>query len=197
MAPQSSKTQKLKRLPDSKLPFQMRQSKLIIAAHQLRKRPPHRPAIPSPYVNASSPKVVYVSSTTPFMSAVKRVRHLLSLVEKRSLGRINLGQKASDRHLLAVLKAEQERKDRGEHEAVTVKGMGKAIEKVLQMALFFQDQADCAVQIRTTSLNVVDDIVEKERDENYDAASLNKGEEEIPTIQTRKVSVLEVAVRLR
>ena len=131
------------------------------------------------------------------MSAVKRVRNLLSLAEKRLLGRISLEPKASDLHLLAVLKAEQERKDRGEHEAVTVKGMGKAIEKVLQMALYFQGQADCAVQIRTTSLSVVDDIVEKEGDQNYAPESSNGGEEEMPAIQTRKVSVLEVAVKLR
>lgn len=173
---------------------------LTDSAHQIRKRPPPRSSIPSPYANSSSPKVVYISSKTPFISAVKRVRQLLSLADKRALGRINLEQKASDRQLLQVLAEEKQRKERGESEAVIIKGTGKAIEKVLQLALYFQGQPDCRMQLKTGSLKVVDDIVEKdgfEADVEEEEEDTKQDEEDVPEFQVRTISVLEAAIMLR
>lgn len=132
------------------------------------------------------------------MSSVKRVRQLLSLAEKRALGRVNLEQKASDRHLLQVLAAEKQRKERGQSEPVIIKGTGKAIEKVLNLALFFQGQPDCRIQLKTGSLKVVDDIVEKDGYKPDVGEDTTKKEgEAVPDFQVRTVSVLEVAVMLR
>ena len=52
---------------------------------RISKRPLLRPKIASKYASEREAKVVYVSSKTPFMSAVKRVQSLLGQVEKRKV----------------------------------------------------------------------------------------------------------------
>ena len=95
-----------------------------------------------------------------------------------------------------------------EKEEVIVKGLGKAIEKTLGLALFFQGQEDLSVKIRTGSVRVVDDIEEiDDAGENADAEA--QGEipideskdagvvEEVPETQSRFTSMIEVAISLR
>ena len=78
-------------------------------------------------------------------------------------------------------------------EAVVLKATNRAIENVLGLALYFQGQEDCIVRLRTGSVGVVDDIVEKEGDE-----ALGQEEaEELPESRVRKCSVVEVAVTLK
>jgi len=71
--------------------------------------------------------------------------------------------------------------DEGRKEEVLLKGTGKAIQKVLQVALYFQEQEDCMVRIRTGSVGAVDDIETAEGEES----------------RVRRTSMIEVAVSLR
>ncbi|KAL9112358.1 MAG: hypothetical protein Q9187_007786 [Circinaria calcarea] len=173
---------------------------------RIQKRPILHPAIPSPYTGANQPKVIYVSTTTPFVSVVKRVRNLLALVEKRSMGNVDLvNSKSSDKQRLkAVTRKEKE------PEEVLLKATNKAIEKVLGLALYFQGQQDCRVRLRTASVGVVDDIVEVKKPKlrkkvdvevggNDHELDIGGGEdgEELPETQIRKLSVVEVGISLR
>lgn len=69
-----------------------------------------------------------------------------------------------------------------------LKGTNRAIDKVLQLGLFFQGQGDVKVRIATGSVRVVDDIEVDEDDENS---------EEVEETRVRSVSMVEVGVRLR
>ena len=179
------------------------------------------PPIPSPYSGPAQLKVVYISAKTPFISATKRVRKHLSLIDKRSTGKVGLiNGKGSDKQKLRAL-GEQGSGGKGkEPEEVVLKATGKAIEKALSLALFFQGQEDCRVRIRTGTVGVVDDIVEAEEPVNLPATAASgasnvdtTGEEvsslpvigddrrdeedsELPETQIRKTSMVEVRVSL-
>lgn len=75
-------------------------------------------------------------------------------------------------------------KDGERGEEVVMKGTGKAIEKVLQLALYWQGEKDVRVQVRTGSVGAVDDVVGKESGEMEDGS------------RVRRVSCLDVGVRL-
>ncbi|MCJ1431579.1 hypothetical protein MMC27_000933 [Xylographa pallens] len=190
---------------------------------RIEKRPILHPAIPSPYTNASQPKVIYVSSSTPFISVVKRVRKLLAQVDKRAMGKVDLlsgkgSGKGSDRQNLSELG-----KQDAVPEEVTLKATNKAIERALGLALFFQGQDDCRVRLKTGSVGVIDDIVVNEKpgdgrkgeksleSEKYGEADTvmddsqvgvsdeprKEDDEPLPETQIRQVSMIEVAISLR
>ena len=71
-------------------------------------------------------------------------------------------------------------------EEVLVKATGKAIEKALQVALYFQAQKDCMVKLKTGSVGAVDDVIAEEGQE-----------EEVPDTRIRRTSMLEVGISLR
>lgn len=75
---------------------------------------------------------------------------------------------------------------------MTLKGTGKAIERVLGLAVFLQGEVDLRVRVRTGTVGVVDDVVLREGREEG-------GEEgqEIPESWVRKASMVEVVVSLR
>ncbi|MCJ1274536.1 hypothetical protein MMC21_002332 [Puttea exsequens] len=155
-----------------------------------------RPAIPSPCTGATQKKVVYVSAKTPFISAVKRVRNLLSEVDKRTIGKIDLvNGKGNDKQKLKKL-AEQFKASKGkELEEVVLKATNRAIERALELALYFQGQVDCFVKLRTGTAGVVDDIAESEDITN---ANGDEGEEDdLAGSRIRNLSVLEVAINLK
>lgn len=82
-----------------------------------------------------------------------------------------------------------------ESEAVILKATNKAIEKVLNLARFFQCQEGLNVQLRTGTVGVVDDILHDNKGEGID-----KEEEELveqPDSQIRKISMLEVFIMLK
>jgi ribonuclease P/MRP protein subunit POP7 len=101
----------------------------------------------------------------------------------------------------------------GEKEEVVVKGTGKAIQKVVSVAAWFQDEGNgrgVRVRLRTGSVGAVDDVVPVEKkakklkrgdgDEGGEggAAEDGDGEEgEDPETQVRRVSCLEVGISLR
>ncbi|KAK0510236.1 hypothetical protein JMJ35_007630 [Cladonia borealis] len=162
---------------------------------RVQKRPILRPSIPSPYTGASQQKVIYVSAKTPFISAVKRVRKLLSEIDRRSTGKIDLvNGKGNEKQKLMALREKTMSMGKGkEVEAVVLKGTNRAIEKVLELGLYFQGQDDCMVRLRTGSVSVVDDIVQEEEE-----GGVEEGEgEELPESRVRKISVVEVAVTLK
>lgn len=75
---------------------------------------------------------------------------------------------------------------------VVVVGAGKAIEKVVNVAAFFQAQRDCVVRLRTGSLEAVDEVAQDDGD-GEDAMPGAPGAE----VRERMVSCLEVSIRLR
>lgn len=149
--------------------------------YKIQKRPLLHPPIAAPRTNASVQKVVYVSASSPFISTIKRVRKLLSHVENRAAGPIKFGARSSN-EILKDIEAGVGGKAR--EEEVVMKATGKAIEKLLGIALYWQGQDDVLVRIRTGSVGAVDDVVDAE------------GVEEDKS-RVRRTSCLEVGVRLR
>jgi ribonuclease P/MRP protein subunit POP7 len=124
------------------------------------------------------------------------VRAYLSHIESRAAGPITLANGTSRRTTQKVIKSIEEgiEKARGEREGrgkgkgkgeeVVLKATGKAIERLLGVALFFQGEEGMKVEVRTGSVGAVDDVVEKQN-------GAETGES-----QVRRTSCLEVAVRL-
>ncbi|KAK4555236.1 hypothetical protein LTR86_007532 [Recurvomyces mirabilis] len=147
---------------------------------KVHKRPLLHPAIPSPYAGASQQKVVYVSARTPFISTVKRVEKLLKLSDKRLVQAATTNAKQSsnkrkrgrDDHdeVLGIAKEVERLKSKkrkggtvdddveGAGEEVVIKATGKAIQKAMQLGLWFQQREEYLVRLRTGSVGAVDDI---------------------------------------
>ncbi|KAL8823678.1 MAG: hypothetical protein Q9191_005649 [Dirinaria sp. TL-2023a] len=179
MAPsQASKPSATKAKPPPKLPR-------LPSNARVQKRPLLHPPIPSPYAAASSPKVIYISASTPFISAVKRVRKLLVEIEKRATRSSNA---TGTQNLEGSVAGAVAAGGGPRAEEVLLKGTNRAIEKVLQLALFFQGQGDVKVRIGTGSVGAVDDIEVEE-----DGAD----DEEVQETRVRRVSVVEVGVSLK
>lgn len=122
---------------------------------------------------------------------MKRVRGHLAQIDKRSMGKFSLidGGKVEDAG----------RGRDGKQEEVMMKATGRAIEKALQLALFFMGQEDCRVVVRTGTVGAVDDIVvmEKEGAEVEEVEQMDAEEAEVPESRVRKASTIEVAVSLK
>ncbi|KAG5987501.1 hypothetical protein E4U43_005038 [Claviceps pusilla] len=150
------------------------------AAH-IQKRPLLRPQLSS----SSKSPTIYMSSKTPFLSAVRRVRKLLT----RSLRCSPAPKHASLQSRVAALKRSTNTAAGDGSDArplaVTVMGTGKAIEKTLSLASWFEQQGDCEVSLRTRTIKTVDDIVLRDGDDG-------EGESRV-----RNVSCLEVVVTLK
>ncbi|KAJ6020614.1 hypothetical protein N7540_006118 [Penicillium herquei] len=161
---------------ERELQFEKKNTNLVkLPKHaKVEKRPiPHAP-VASPYANASLPKVIYVSSGTPFMSAVKRAQKLLRQAEKRATANINLEdtRKTEQQKLAELAKAVENR------EEIFIKATGRAIEKALKVGKWFEEkQTEYAVRVKTGSVLVVDDIVEDEEKNERDAEKKQRQEE--------------------
>lgn len=195
------KDQKLPKLPKStsytlKLVAQACAKSPMLDA-RVHKRPLLRPPISSPHASAASQKVVYVSQKTPFVAAVKRVRKLLALADRRVVqSKLDkLSVPPNDK----VKAAAEMVVDPSEKELVWIKATGKSIEKALQLALHFQNQNDCRTVMKTGSVWAVDDVVEEEpppgSKTQEDEVEEKSGE--TPDTRLRQVSVLEVGISLR
>ncbi|KAG6013497.1 hypothetical protein E4U41_005058 [Claviceps citrina] len=152
---------------------------------RVQKRPLLRPQLSS----SSKSPTIYMSSQTPFMSAVRRVRKLLT----RSIRSVCA---APNKH--ASLQSRIEALKRGTNTTagevgevgarplvVTVMGTGRAIQKTLSLASWFEQDGDCEVALRTRTVRAVDDIVVPDGDGGVDES------------RVRNVSCLEVRVSLR
>lgn len=145
------------------------------------------------------------------MSAVRRVRKLLSHAEARATqsvvakaGKARRGT-AEDR-ILAAVAADAERRDKirddkwggeGGGEEVWIKGTGRAVEKVLGLAEFFKRSGDVRVRLRTGSVWAVDDVVREYREGQGEEEQWEiEAESEAPESRLRQTSMLEVGVSL-
>ncbi|PMD15112.1 hypothetical protein NA56DRAFT_664244 [Hyaloscypha hepaticicola] len=168
---------------------------------KIQKRPLLHPPIASPRTGSSTPKEIYVSASSPFISTIKRVRTYLSQIESRAAGKITLSSAHKNHHAhikTAIQKGVEKarggggedggngkggKRGRGGGEEVVLKATGKAIERLLQVALFFEEEEGVKVEIRTGSVGAVDDVVEKDGGETGES-------------RVRRASCLEVGVRL-
>ena len=151
------------------------------------------PPIPSPYAGADQPKIVYISTKTPFISAVKRVQKLLALIEEREMGKVSLiGGEGSDKEKLEALDASTI--CGGRQEEVLLKATGKAIKNATDLARYFQAKEDLQVQLRTGTVPVVDDLIKVEKLGDGNPAEAQQMDEDIPETRVRQLSMLEVAI---
>ncbi|KAL1303814.1 hypothetical protein AAFC00_000275 [Neodothiora populina] len=204
--------------PHTKLPNLPKNAKVT-------KRPLLHPAIPSKYAGPdSAQKVVYISSRTPFMSAIKRVERLLDQVEKRETqsaaalvrndNRLKRkrgqfpsagtdGEEAGEIGEVAKRLAEMKK---WRKEEVVVKATGKAIQKALSVGLWFQRRDGFGILIRTGSVAAIDDVevAEEEQARENDGAETDQlmkdareeepQQEPIPETRIRYASTIEIAV---
>lgn len=130
----------------------------------IQRRPLNHAPIASPYAGASVQKVVYVSRATPLMAAVKRVKKLLTHIEKRAMQDVDITRGKEGLKKLAA--ASEALGTNGEE--VVVKASGRAIEQALKVGEWFKSKEGelvCKVEVRTGSLQVVDDLVEAQGEE--------------------------------
>ncbi|KAI9791326.1 MAG: hypothetical protein M1833_001551 [Piccolia ochrophora] len=182
---------------------------------RIQKRPLLRPPIPSFHAtSAANPATIYISSGTPFMSAVTRVRKALAAIDKRAMGNVDLLGQGTDKQKLQRASA-----NKGKTEAVVIKAAGRAVEKGAVLGVYFQERKeDYAVEVRLGSVSAVDDIFLEETDkvetelprddggatpkaselEDEDPAFETmdgKAQQEIPETRVRRIPVLEVLVQ--
>ncbi|KAK7985882.1 hypothetical protein PG996_004873 [Apiospora saccharicola] len=140
---------------------------------------------------------LYITPKTPFRSITTRVRKQLDKI-LRTVSGVNPHQAATSQ--IAKRSSDLSRRVRALQQTggsgigletareVVVLGTGRAIEKVLSVAAFFQGQKDCEVKLRTTSVPAVDEVMANGGAEN------NAGERE--EARARMVSCLQVHIRL-
>lgn len=145
---------------------------------------------------SSKDRIIYVSSSTPFMSAVKRVRKQLDRSLKSGGSSQAARKNASLHSRIESLKRDVERGARSTSSAneeygaiVTLMGTGKAVEKTLSLASWFEQQPDCHVVVKTKTVATVDDII---AEGDADAADAQEDESRL-----RRLSCLEVVVSLK
>ena len=114
------------------------------------------------------------------------------------MGKIDLvNDKGSDKQKLRKLGERNNASTGKETEEVVLKATGRAIQNVLGLALFFQGQDDCRVQLRTGTVGVVDDIVESGMPRGSENEEGEDEEEELPESRVRKASFVEVSIASR
>jgi len=142
------------------------------------------------------------------MSAMKRVRQLLKQVDKRAMqseaSKIKPRGKTAAVHVAASVTSERA-------EEVLIKATGKAIDRALNLALFFQGQQDCIVRINTGTVDAIDDLVKSTEvtEPAQDARDTGAGESQsikpvtavhdldLPEARIRHASMIEIFVSLR
>lgn len=113
------------------------------------------------------------------MSAVKRARKQL---QDSARSQAAAPKNASVRARVEALARSEA--SSGDGAVVQVMGTGRAVEKVLSVASWFEQQGDCSVEVRTKTVATVDDVVVEDGDVE-DVSRL------------RKMSCLELSIRLR
>ncbi|KAM3162981.1 Ribonuclease P [Lachancea thermotolerans] len=108
----------------------------------------------------------YLKTQTPYVSALKRINKLMSQLQRHG------------------------------SEYVTVLGMGKASEKTLAVACYFQEEKGKKVEVLTQSVDVLDEIVKSDPvtediDEQDDGTQ--DGDREVE-LQKRTISGVEVRI---
>ncbi|KAI0162317.1 Rpp20 subunit of nuclear RNase MRP and P-domain-containing protein [Xylariaceae sp. FL1272] len=160
-----------------------------------------RPLPSGPVPSSHSARVIHVTAKTPFQSITTRVRKQLDKNLRHSASARGTFTNRLSQNKDASL-ASRVRQIQSQAKDATTNGLGlglensgevlliatgRAIEKLTTVALFFQNQNDCIVQLRTRSIAAVDDIVGPEED----------GLEGDVDERTRMTSCLEITIKLR
>ncbi|RAK77163.1 ribonuclease P subunit p20 family protein [Aspergillus fijiensis CBS 313.89] len=129
---------------------------------RITKRPIPHPAPSTPYTGADIPKTIYVSTTTPKMSVVTRVRKLLRQAERRATAGLH-STKGGRQHHGGRTQAERvaQVQEALRREEVHVKATGRAIAKAVAVGEYLRDAAgggEFRVTVTTGSVLVVDDV---------------------------------------
>mgnify|MGYP004706559727 CR=1 FL=1 len=143
----------------------MKESNRIINGKRLIKHAPLRP-----YRHNELDTTVYIQSKTPFISAVKRIEKMLINFENIPNKRGNLIRRGNiDMNC----------------NYITVKGMGKAISKVINIGMKFKFDEKFNVDFFTKSVGVLDEFVKEEEEEEEDDDS---------DLQKRNVGGVEIRI---
>lgn len=133
------------------------------------------------------------------MSAINRIRGLLKQIDKRGAQSVaGQARKLGGDKILAQAKMGLAEASK---EEVTVKGTGRAIQKVLEIAAWFEDKErneGTRLRLFTSSVTAIDDIVATEAAEESEKMVEDEADdEETPESRLRQLSVLEVKISLR
>ncbi|RMZ87756.1 hypothetical protein DV736_g5017, partial [Chaetothyriales sp. CBS 134916] len=106
------------------------------STHSISRRPIQHAPIASPFAGAGVQKVVYVSSKTPLMAAVKRVRKFLVQIERRATQDVRLVERGEREGMQRLVEAREKMKK----EEVVVKASGRAMAKAVAVGRWFEDK---------------------------------------------------------
>lgn len=119
-----------------------------------------------------------VKSSTPFISAIKSINRKLEKFDKNALP--------------------SKRYQRGDYKKVkylTIKGMGKSIEKTLSLGLTYQDKLHYKIDISTKTVEVLDEIKPKASELIVDDSD---DDDNVPSeYKTRRTSSVEIKIWLK
>ncbi|KAH7013631.1 Rpp20 subunit of nuclear RNase MRP and P-domain-containing protein [Ilyonectria destructans] len=160
----------------SRLPGTLTKLPPIPNGARVEKRPLTRRQPPA----SSKSRIIYVSSRTPFVAVVKRVRKQLDA----SLQTVGAAPKSASVHSRIQALERMGGEIQGDGGVVTVMGTGRAVERTLAVASWFEQEGDCLVEVRTRTVGTIDDVVVEDGDVE-DASRL------------RKMSCLEVTIKLK
>lgn len=124
--------------------------------------------------------VFLVKSSTPHVSALKRINKMLDKFDKT----INPSLKHQ----------------RGEYKKVryiSVKGLGRAIEKTLALGVVFQTKLNYKVDVLTSTVEVMDEIRVKNAVSNAKDEDSDDEDEDARSLQVRSTSCVEVRIWLK
>ena len=187
----------------------------------ITKRPLLHPSIPTPFSSSLSQKVLYITATTPFIPAVKRIRSLLtqiasrdaqssaSISQNRGKGRGRSSARvvqatgrlaprdveASIADTAAAGGARGNGKGSVGGEMVYLKATGRAIPRALELGVKFQGEEDCFVRVEMGSVKTVDDVEVRGAEEGD--GEDGEEEEEVPETRIRTLSSVTVCIGLR
>lgn len=120
---------------------------------------------------------VFISGKTPFVSAIKRIDRILEKFD----------------HLVAPVlhRPKFNNREYKKVKYIVIKGMGKSIQKVISLGLFYQTQKSYTVDIYTGTVPVVDTVTTEE------VIETREGPEEQTKRQSRDASSVEVRIWLK
>ncbi|QLG74965.1 hypothetical protein HG535_0H02920 [Zygotorulaspora mrakii] len=108
---------------------------------------------------------IYIKSVTPYVSALKRIKKVLTELDKSSAT------------FVAVL------------------GMGKAVEKTLSLGCHFEEQMGKRIEVLTKTIEVLDEVTEVDSDTASGNQELQEENEDLETIlKKRTLSGVEVRI---
>ena len=150
---------------------QNKQLPRLPASATITRRPINHAPVASPFAGSNVQKVVYVSRKTPVIAAVKRAKKFLAEIERRAMQSCGvdgvLSRKTGDEALRRKLESVSEKLEK-EGEEVLVRASGRAMGQALRVGEWFrarEEEVRTKVEVRVGSVSVVDDVVERDREE--------------------------------